>query len=266
MICPVFMVLAWRLLLSAVNAEEFVQYGADIIGANIGGDECLAYAVHQNQMQTAILHLFVAAHMFDQRIPLARTRRQLAGMGRQAVRRQVAGHAQPIGGIAETHPGRQAKRQNDADTDRLAVQQRAAIAAFGFERMGKGVAEIEQRAVAAFALIFGDDTRLGAATFGNGMAPGSGITATITMAITIEDRPTIGLEPGVKFGIVNQAVFDHFAVTGGQFARRQGIKRNGIGEHQARLVKAADQVFTMATIDSGLAADGAIDLRQQAGR
>ena len=47
---------------------------------------------------------------------------------------------------------------------------------------------------------------------------------------------------------------------------RKGGECIDVGQYQPRLVEAADQVLAPAGVDAGLAADGAVDLRQQGGR
>ena len=63
--------------------------------------------------------------------------------------------------------------------------------------------------------------------------------------------------------IGDHAVLDHFVQAGAEFAARQGFEHDRIGDDQARRVKRADQVLAERVIDAGLAADRAVDLRQQ---
>ena len=66
--------------------------------------------------------------------------------------------------------------------------------------------------------------------------------------------------------VAEHTVFGDFGVAGAELARRQGVEHRGIGDHQHRLMKRAEQVFSLRRIDPGLAADRRIDLRQQRGR
>lgn len=43
-------------------------------------------------------------------------------------------------------------------------------------------------------------------------------------------------------------------------------QRGDVGEHQKRLVEAADHVLPVPRVDGGLAADGAVHLGEQGGR
>ena len=73
-------------------------------------------------------------------------------------------------------------------------------------------------------------------------------------------------EPEEEVLVVDQAIFDHFGIAGGELARRERIERREVRQHQLGLVEGADQVLAVRRIDAGLAADRAIDLRQQRGR
>src|SRR3546814_1328762 len=121
------------------------------------------------------------------------------------------------------------------------------------------VAEVEQRAdVPRLALVGGDDARLGRNTMGNRPMPG--------FAVAGEQRGAVRLAPGEKDGIVDQAVFDHLGIARAQFARRQGGERRRVDQDDRRLVKGADQILAGGDVDRSLAADAAVDLREQGRR
>ena len=73
-------------------------------------------------------------------------------------------------------------------------------------------------------------------------------------------------EPAEERFIAEHAVFGDFGIAGAELARRQGVEHGGVGNHQHRLMKCAEQIFALRRIDPGLAADRRIDLRQQRGR
>ena len=77
--------------------------------------------------------------------------------GRQADGAQVALHPRPIGGGAEAEAHGEIERQGHAGRHRLAMQQIGAIAGFGLQGMGEGMAEIEQGAIALFRFVGRDD-------------------------------------------------------------------------------------------------------------
>ena len=81
-----------------------------------------------------------------------------------------------------------------------------------------------------------------------------------------ENVGVVGLEPGEKRLVAEHAVFGDLGVAGAELARRQRVEHGGIGHHQYRLVKRAEQILAVRRIDPGLAADRGIDLRQQRGR
>ena len=90
--------------------------------------------------------------------------------------------------------------------------------------------------------------------------------AQICSAPAVEDRFGVGLQPFEKAHVADEAVFDDFGIAGAKFARRQRLQDVDVGEHQRRLMEGADQILAMRRIDSGLAADGGVDLRQQGRR
>ena len=79
-------------------------------------------------------------------------------------------------GRASPSAGRIIERQRHAGGDRLAVEQLLGKAGLRLQRMAEGVAEIEQRALAArFALVLGDDPRLGGDRMGDRVDARAGI-------------------------------------------------------------------------------------------
>ena len=79
-------------------------------------------------------------------------------------------------------------------------------------------------------------------------------------------RRAVGLAPGEKRGVADQAGLGHLGIAGTQFAPRQSGQRRGVHQHHAGLVKGAEQVLAVARVDADLAADRGIDLRQQGRR
>jgi hypothetical protein len=63
--------------------------------------------------------------------------------------------------------------------------------------------------------------------------------------------------------IAEHAVFGDFRIAGAKLPWRQRIEDRRIGHHQHRLMERAEQVLALRRVDSGLAADGRVDLRQQ---
>ena len=90
-------------------------------------------------------------------------------VGRQADRRKMRGGARGVVGRQSALARGELERQRHAERHRFAVQQPVGEAAAGFERVAEGVAEIEQRALAALALVARDDAGLGAAADRDGV-------------------------------------------------------------------------------------------------
>src|SRR5258708_40320968 len=118
--------------------------------------------------------------------------------------------------------------------------------------MAKGVAEVEQRAVALLAFVAGDD-------FGLHRAAGHHRTPQSRRCESAHGAP-LGFEPGKKSSITNEAVFDDLGVAGEKLATRQTGQSLGVREDEARLIESPDQVLANAGVDPGLAADRAVDL------
>ena len=74
-----------------------------------------------------------------------------------------------------------------------------------------------------------------------------------------------GIEVVEHGGVADDGVLDDLGKAFAVFAVGQGFEREGIGEHQPWLVEGADEVFTGTGVDAGLAADGAVDLRDDGG-
>ena len=90
-------------------------------------------------------------------------RRHIADVGRQSDRRKVVRDAARIVAGEQAEAGGEFERADNAERDRLAVQQRVGEAGRGLEGMSEGVAEIEQRALAGLALVARHDAGLAAA-------------------------------------------------------------------------------------------------------
>ena len=74
------------------------------------------------------------------------------------------------------------------------------------------------------------------------------------------------LQPAEEGLVTDQTVFNDFRHARRHFARRQGIQRIQIGQHQFGLIKRTNHVLAQRMVDSGLAAYRGIHLREQGGR
>ena len=146
-------------------------------------------------------------------------------------------------------PG-EAQRGQQAQADRFAVAV-AAIAGRGLERVGDGMAQIEDLPQSRVALVLGDDSQLDAHARGDdlrGVGIGAGSHAL----------------PEVAAG--EQRRLDHFPIAGRELGSGQRGERLRVGDHRGRLVVGANVVLSLRQIDSRLTTVGRIDLRHQRGR
>jgi hypothetical protein len=84
------------------------------------------------------------------------------------------------------------------------------------QRVGEGVAEVEQRPTSDLALVLGDD--LGLHLHRTPHRVGQ------RLAVQRQHRRPMPLQPGEELQIAQQPVLDHLGVTTGQFARRQRLQ------------------------------------------
>ena len=140
-------------------------------------------------------------------------------------------------------------------SDGLTVQQSVGEASLSLKRMAEGVPEIEQcAAISGLTLVLGDDPRLGRYALGDRMGA--------SLGVAVEQVAGMGLAPGKEAGIVDQSVFDDFGIARSEFPRRECVQNGRVDQHEAGLVKGADQVLAGPRVDGGLAADRAVDLCQ----
>ena len=143
-----------------------------------------------------------------------------------------------------------------AEGDGLSVQE-TGVAGFGFESVAEGVAEIEDAAEVAFALVGGDHFALHADGIGDDAVDGLRLASQHLAA-------AIG-EKAEQIRFANDAGFDDFVEAGAVFAFGKRVQKRGIDQHRERLVETADEVLAGDEVDAGLAAERGVDLREQRG-
>jgi len=126
------------------------------------------------------------------------------------------------------------------------------------DRVPERVPEIQQRALALFALIAPNDARLDLA--------GARDRVRKRLLIQCQQRRQLAHRALEVIVIGQKAMLEHFRQPCRQLARRQAAQHRRVGHDHRRLVKSADQVLAGRMVDAGLAADRGIDLRQQRGR
>src|SRR5215472_4107711 len=215
-------------------------------------------AARQDQRDAAVADLLVLAHMAEQPVGRDAFEPDLGEPRRQAAAFEVAAYPQRIPRRDEAELCGEVGRKNHAERHRLTVQQARAEPGLGLQSVPEGVAEIEQRAVALLAFVAGDDLGFHRAA-GQHRAPQR-------LRSKRTDLVAFGFEPGEKFGVTDEAVFDDLGIAGEQLAARQAPQNGRVGEHETRLVEGADQILAGGGVDPGLAADRAVYLSQECRR
>ena len=142
-----------------------------------------------------------------------------------------------------------------ADGDALAVHEpRWIVVGQILQGMAESVPKIEQRALSLLRFVGDDDARLGCATDRDRF--GARRSAREYVA-------PIRLQKLEKAAVVDEPILDDLSEAGAEIALAQGIETSGVGQHQRRLMKGADEVFSVPRIDSRLAAHARVDLSEQ---
>jgi hypothetical protein len=159
----------------------------------------------------------------------------------------ATGRLQPVQSRRHFHGHRHARGHCFA-------MQPVAVARRGLDRMSEGVAEIQDGAQTLLALVVSDHVRLDLA--------GAPDCVDHRRIVARDQALDVRFDPLQERRVADEAVLDDFRQACAVFARRQCLQRAGIGEDAARLVKRADHVLAARMIDTGLAADRRIHLRQ----
>ena len=158
---------------------------------------------------------------------------------------------------AETNMTREIRLLDHPDGHRLPMDQRT-ILSQGFERMSHRMAIVQDTPPIGLPLIFGHDRGLNLAR------PCDDVSH--RPLLHLEQSTHLPLQIGKQLRIGDHAVLDHFGKAGLQFSSRQRVQGLRINEHQARLMKGADQIFSYGMIDTSLAPDAGIHLSDQRSR
>ena len=155
-------------------------------------------------------------------------------------------------GRQQAHACGQPRCGDHSPTDGFPVQI-VAIRRGRFKGMGESMAEIEDFAQAGFAFIAAYHFRLGLDAARDHEIE--------SLGVAIRERLERIFEKRKQALVRDHPVFNYFVQSRAELPRRQRRERHRIREHQAGRVKRANQVLPFRQIDAGLAADGAIDLR-----
>src|SRR3984893_18103617 len=111
----------------------------------------------QDEGQLAAPNFLVLRHQSQQRVgirkPFLREASDVLQMGRQTDIGKVTLHPRSVGWRDHGERGGELRRQHHADRHALAMEQAVGKSGRGFQRMAEGMAEIEQCAIAGFALV-----------------------------------------------------------------------------------------------------------------
>ena len=217
-------------------------------------DEGLADAAGQDEGQRTAHDLLVLRNGVHQVIGVGQRTGNVGEASRQSGCLQMLGDAAGVLARRKPQPGRKAMCQHHADGDAFAMQQPVGIAGGLFERVAEGVAEIQQGTDASFLLVGEDEPGLGGATASDHFGAQGGVAG--------KQRATVFFQPEIKVGVVDQPIFHHLGIAGGELPFGQGGEGVEIGKDQLGLVEGTDQILAVRRIDTGLAADGAVHLGQ----
>ena len=142
-----------------------------------------------------------------------------------------------------------AEHLGHAGSHRLAVGV-GGVAPGGLVNVAEGVTEVQQAAGAVVPLVGGDAAGLYPAAGGN-------------EPFRIGTRRFLQIVQ--QGGVRDAGALDDLRHTGGQLTGRQCGQTRRVGQHKGGLPECAQLVFALRQIQSGLAADGTVRLRQQGG-
>ena len=132
------------------------------------------------------------------------------------------------------------------------------VAGLGFERVAEGVAEIQDAAQVAFALVAGDHLAFIRTESAMMRSTASGVRASTSSLCSHQECE--------ELGVADDAGLDDFVEAGAVLAVGQGVEHGRVDEDGERLVEAADQVLAADEVHAGLAADRGVHLGEQGGR
>ena len=119
--------------------------------------------------------------------------------------------------------------------------------------MGEGVAEVQEHPLTGIELVSFHNGALDIYTAGDDRGK---------LGLQILER-AVGAECAEEGGILDAAVFDDLSHAVADKVRRKGFQRQGINEHQLRVIECADQILPLWKIYRYLAAHGRIYLSEQ---
>ena len=138
------------------------------------------------------------------------------------------------------------------------AMQQPTVAGLGFERVADRVAKVQHAAQAVLALVRGNDFRF--------QFHGLRDQPLQFHRIAFQNARAILLEAQKQFDVADDAALQRFVESGAKLAIRQRLQHRGIDQHHPRMMKRSHHVLAGNQIDSRLAADRSIHLRQHGRR
>jgi hypothetical protein len=217
-----------------------------------GAQRGLAHAVEQHVADVAGLGLLVHRHQLE------------PALGAQVGRHhgQPGAFDQPCDAVGpaarhQAQVGRQRRGDHHAAAHGFAVQPLAVTEA-GLDGVAEGVAEVQDGAAAAFALVTAHHLGLDLARALHGPCQGLGLTG--------QQGVEMGLEPVQQRRVGDGRVLDDLGQPRTQLTRGQRGQRGQVADHALGLLERADHVLSQRVVDGRLAAHRRVHLRQQRGR
>ena len=129
------------------------------------------------------------------------------------------------------------------------------VAGGGLDGVGEGMAEVQDCAQILLAFVLGDHCRLDFARSRDAVSE--------RVDVAREQLGHVVVQPVEQQRIPDAAVLDHFGEPGSEFPVRERGQRVRVRDDRQGLMKRTDQILAARVIDSGLAADRRVDLREQ---
>src|SRR3972149_2635790 len=180
-----------------------VEQRANPLRLYVRRDNRLPDAPRQHEHQRAAAHLLVLRHEREQTRRRRKRARDVLQPRRKSGRGEMRGDPVRVLGVAELELRREAERQHHADGDGLAVQQPVGKPGCGFERMAERVAQVEERPLAALALVAADEL---------GFCPTRRCDRRNSCVVPREHVRPVGLEPGKEGFVAEQPVFSDLRI------------------------------------------------------
>ena len=132
------------------------------------------------------------------------------------------------------------------------------VAFVTLNRVGQGVAVVQDFATAGLAQVLGDDLSLHAHATFNELAHHGGLRIAHGLRVCLNQVKNLG--------VCDEAALDDLTHAGQQLVLGQGAQGANLAEHRGGRPERADQVLTLGGVNAGLTTHGGVHHAQQGGR